>query len=76
MTVDQVRPLPASLEPWASCPVCAGALAVTVGEPGAQPHLECAGTCGRAWYANPKPTANVLAERPSRSSRRRGWSPA
>jgi 8-oxo-dGTP diphosphatase len=34
-----------------------------VGEPGAQPHLHCAGECGSDWYANPKPTANVLVER-------------
>lgn len=57
------RELPASLADWRSCPVCAGSLARVVGEPGAQPHLRCAGTCGRDWYANPKPTANVLAER-------------
>jgi len=58
------RPLPASLARWRTCPTCSGDLATTVGEPGAQPHLECRGTCGTAWYANPKPTANVLVEHP------------
>ena len=36
-----------------------------IDEPGAQPHLQCLGTCERAWFANPKPTANVLVVRPS-----------
>lgn len=57
------RPVPASLSEWQACPVCTGSVRVVVGEPGAQPHLRCAGACGKDWYANPKPTANVLAER-------------
>jgi 8-oxo-dGTP diphosphatase len=57
------RPLPTSLEPWRVCPICSGGVQLTVGEPGAQPHLQCTGECGKEWYANPKPTANVLAER-------------
>lgn len=60
---SDVRPLPATLERWRACPVCTGPLEVVVGEPGAQPHLQCRGECGGEWYANPKPTANVLAER-------------
>lgn len=60
-TID--RPLPDSLADWQSCPVCSGPVFVVVGEPGAQPHLRCGGECSRDWYANPKPTANVLAER-------------
>jgi 8-oxo-dGTP diphosphatase len=63
MDASPERPLPASLEPWRSCPVCHGALERVVGEPGAQPHLHCTGECGTDWYANPKPTANMLAER-------------
>jgi 8-oxo-dGTP diphosphatase len=57
------RPLPHSLARWQSCPVCGGSLARTIGEPGAQPHLRCSGECGGDWYANPKPTANILVER-------------
>lgn len=57
------RELPVTLQRWRACPVCTGPLEQVVGEPGAQPHLECRGECGGAWYANPKPTANVLAER-------------
>jgi 8-oxo-dGTP diphosphatase len=57
------RPLPTTLQTWRSCPVCGGGLETVVGEPGAQPHLQCRGECGGEWYANPKPTANVLAER-------------
>lgn len=45
------------------CPICGGNVDVVVSEPGAQPHLHCAGECGSDWYANPKPTANLLAER-------------
>jgi ADP-ribose pyrophosphatase YjhB (NUDIX family) len=58
-----VRPLPASLGFWQLCPVCGGAVEPVAGEPGAQPHLACRGECEREWYANPKPTANMLAER-------------
>ena len=47
------------------CPVCGGALERTVDEPGAQPHLVCVGSCGAAWFANPKPTVNILVERAS-----------
>lgn len=57
------RPLPGSLARWTRCPVCGGEVAVSVGEPRAQPHLRCTGACGGDWYANPKPTANVLVER-------------
>ncbi|MCW2928308.1 MAG: mutator MutT protein [Thermoleophilia bacterium] len=63
MTTPADRPLPRSLERWTRCPVCQGELQVAVGEPGAQPHLECQGECGDRWFGNPKPTANVLAER-------------
>lgn len=59
----EVRELPASLQFWTLCPVCGGGVEQVVNEPGAQPHLACAGECGREWYANPKPTANMLAER-------------
>jgi 8-oxo-dGTP diphosphatase len=45
------------------CPICGGNVEVIVAEPGAQPHLRCGGECGSDWYANPKPTANMLAER-------------
>lgn len=45
------------------CPVCGSALEPVVAEPGAQPHLRCRGGCRSDWYANPKPTANVLVER-------------
>lgn len=57
------RPLPDTLTRWQACPVCTGDLQVVIGEPGAQPHLQCAGECGGDWYANPKPTANILVER-------------
>lgn len=57
------RPLPESLRRWTRCPVCGGDLQLVVGEPGAQPHLTCAGACATEWYANPKPTANILVER-------------
>ncbi len=63
MPDSDVRPLPATLERWRVCPVCSGGVETVVGEPGAQPHLQCRGECGGEWYANPKPTANVLAER-------------
>lgn len=63
MPDSAIRPLPAALERWRTCPVCSGDLETVVGEPGAQPHLQCRGDCGGEWYANPKPTANVLAER-------------
>lgn len=59
------RPLPSTLERWTTCPVCRGAVEVAIGEPGAQPHLRCTGECGSDWYANPKPTANILVERTS-----------
>lgn len=61
--VDPRPPLPASLQDWRTCPVCDGVLRVALAEPGAQPHLHCEGACSRDWYANPKPTANVLAQR-------------
>src|SRR5690606_21488356 len=57
------RPLPETLRRWRLCPVCGGGLEQVVNEPGAQPHLHCTGECGGAWYANPKPTANMLAVR-------------
>lgn len=57
------RPLPATLARWQVCPACTGAVEAVVGEPGAQPHLVCRGECATEWYANPKPTANILAER-------------
>lgn len=57
------RPLPDTLKRWTRCPVCGGDVEVAIGEPGAQPHLECRGECRRHWYANPKPTANILVER-------------
>lgn len=57
------RPLPAALASWRCCPACTGPVQPTVDEPGAQPHLTCTGSCGTEWYANPKPTANVLATR-------------
>ena len=60
---DRDRPVPSSLARWTCCPVCAGALATVVAEPGAQPHRSCTGSCEREWYANPKPTANVLVQR-------------
>ncbi len=63
MPDSAVRPLPVTLERWRVCPVCSGGLEAVVGEPGAQPHLQCIGKCRGEWYANPKPTANVLAER-------------
>lgn len=63
MDSETARPLPNSLQTWKNCPVCGGGVEVVVGEPGAQPHLRCAGSCGGDWYANPKPTANVFAER-------------
>lgn len=62
-TRADARPLPHTLERWRCCPVCSGDLERVVGEPGAQPHLRCAGECGGDWYANPKPTANILVER-------------
>lgn len=55
---------PETLVDWQNCPVCSGALQTVVDEPGAQPHLECLGECKRPWYANPKPTANILLEHP------------
>lgn len=63
MTDATPRPLPGSLARWTACPVCQGALRTSVGEPGAQPHVTCAGSCASEWYANPKPTVNVLATR-------------
>lgn len=63
MADDNSRPLPTSLQIWRTCPACGGDLATAIGEPGAQPHLECGGECGRRWFANPKPTANVIARR-------------
>ncbi|MEO6867293.1 MAG: NUDIX domain-containing protein [Gaiellales bacterium] len=57
------RPLPHTLDRWQVCPVCRGSLQTQVSEPGAQPHLRCEGDCGGDWYANPKPTGNVLATR-------------
>jgi 8-oxo-dGTP diphosphatase len=57
------RPLPDSLSNWRVCPVCAGDLEAEVGEPGAQPNLVCRGRCGSPWYANSKPTGNLLVER-------------
>ena len=63
MTATDERPLPHTLQRWTRCPVCGGGLERVVGEPGAQPHLQCAGACGGDWYANPKPTANILVER-------------
>ena len=56
------RPVPHGLERWRVCPVCVRSLRFVQGEAGAQPHAECVG-CGHAWYANPKPTATVCAER-------------
>jgi 8-oxo-dGTP diphosphatase len=63
MSETAERPLPDTLVRWRACPVCTGALERFVGEPGAQPHLRCIGECGGDWYANPKPTANILVER-------------
>jgi 8-oxo-dGTP diphosphatase len=63
MASELERELPESLKRWRKCPVCGGPVALVVSEPGAQPHLHCGGTCASDWYANPKPTANVLAER-------------
>lgn len=60
---EESRPLPPSLADWRACPVCGGDLVERVDETGAQPNLRCAGSCTRDWYANPKPTANVLVER-------------
>ncbi|MEO6866418.1 MAG: NUDIX domain-containing protein [Gaiellales bacterium] len=57
------RPVPDSLSAWRVCPVCAGDLEPAVDEPGAQPHVVCHGRCGAPWYANPKPTGNLLVER-------------
>lgn len=62
-TAPHVRPLPDSLAAWRVCPVCAGDLEAALDEPGAQPHVECRGRCGAHWYANPKPTGNLLVER-------------
>lgn len=56
------RAVPLSLREWNFCPNCASVLVAAQGEPYAQPHLHCP-ACGRAWYANPRPTASVLAER-------------
>jgi 8-oxo-dGTP diphosphatase len=55
--------LPPGLEQWRHCPTCGGGVAPVRGEAGAQPHLACRGVCAREWYANPKPTANVLVQR-------------
>lgn len=63
MSEPRDRPLPATLERWRLCPACGGEVEPVVDEAGAQPHLRCAGDCGGDWYANPKPTANVLVER-------------
>lgn len=63
MTDLAERPLPVSLAAWQCCPACTGVVERTVGESGAQPHLTCIGACGAEWYANPKPTANLLATR-------------
>ena len=58
-----LRTVPASLRQWTVCPVCRGSVEPRVDEHGAQPHLVCTGECGGHWYANPKPTANVFAQR-------------
>src|SRR4051812_6334007 len=58
------RPLPPVLRRWTACPVCQGQLEARQSEPDAQPHLHCVGSCGEDWWANPKPTASVLAEDP------------
>ncbi|MCW2950213.1 MAG: MutT/nudix family protein [Thermoleophilia bacterium] len=56
---------PDSLADWRVCPVCAGDVELMQTTPGEQPQLVCRGRCGRPWYANPKPTANVFVERES-----------
>lgn len=61
---DDVK-APDELADWRVCPVCAGDLELAVSEPGEQPHAECRGRCGKRWYANPNPTANVFAEHPA-----------
>jgi ADP-ribose pyrophosphatase YjhB (NUDIX family) len=61
---DLTRTLPPALADWTCCPRCGGPVAPAVNEPGAQPHLRCI-THGCEWYANPKPTASVLAVRSS-----------
>lgn len=63
MPAEPAGSIPPSLRDWTACPVCAGPLRRVVAEPGAQPHLRCQGACHRDWHANPKPTANMLAER-------------
>ena len=62
MTTTELTP-PDSLADWRVCPVCVGDLELVQSDPDEQPHLMCRGRCGRPWYANPKPTGNVLVER-------------
>lgn len=63
MSQPLTRPLPHGLQGWKLCPVCGGQLATLQHEPDAQPHVECA-SCGRAYFANPKPCTTALAEHP------------
>lgn len=60
MDAEEIRPLPASLAAWRSCPRCAAALEAIVSEPGAQPHLACV-SCGERYWGNPAPTASLIA---------------
>lgn len=58
------RPVPPGIANWRLCPVCGAELAAVQAEPDAQPHLRCSGELQHEWWANPKPTASVLAEDP------------
>lgn len=56
------RAIPGELSYWRYCPSCAGDISFVQAEDGAQPSAKCS-ECGKSYYAGPRPTASVIAQR-------------